>query len=217
MRSKKTLANRKLSFIEQTRRQQMIEALVAGVAEEGYAGASLAKVAERANVSKSVVVYHFGGKDELLETAVTQIYDQIWSFIRPRFEMERTARGKLMTYVASELAFLEQHRPRLLALSYILTNHRDTRGRLYLREEAEATYLKVIGALLAEGQKNGEFRTFAITPMATTLMHAINGAIGRWVEDPTMSLAEYGRELATIFDLATQNSPATKAVRRTTS
>jgi TetR/AcrR family transcriptional regulator, fatty acid metabolism regulator protein len=215
MRSNLNQRGQTLSFIEQARRQQLVEALIAGVAEEGYAGASLAKVAERAKISKSVVLYHFGGKNDLIETAVAQIYDEIWRFIKPRFEAETTARGKLLTYVASELAFLEQNRPRLLALSYILINHRDDRGRLQLREGAEAIYLKVVGALLEEGQKNGEFRPFAIAPMATTLMHAINGALGRWVEDPTMSLAEYGRELATIFDLATQNSPSGSAVRRT--
>lgn len=184
----------------------MIEALIAGVADEGYAGASLAKVAERAKISKSVVVYHFGGKDELLEAAVTQIYREMWSFIKPRFESESTARGKLLTYIASELAYLEQHRSRLLAISYILMNHRDSQGRQYLREQGESAYLKTVGALLEEGQKSGEFRPFAVTPMATTLMHAINGALGRFVEDPTMSLAEYGRELATIFDLATQST-----------
>ena len=60
MRTTNRPSGRKMTFIEQARRQQIIEATIAAVAEEGYAGASLAKVAERAKISKSVVIYHFG-------------------------------------------------------------------------------------------------------------------------------------------------------------
>ena len=203
-----------MTFIEQARRQQIIEATIAAVAEEGYAGASLAKVAERAKISKSVVIYHFGGKDELLETTVNQIYDELWSFVRPRLEAEKTARGQLRAYIESEFAFLERNRARLLTIAFILMNHRDRHGILYLREKAEKSYLKVIRTILERGQKNGEFRTFAMKPMATTLMHANNGALDDWAADPKVSLTEYAGELVTIFDLATRKQAAAGAVRR---
>ena len=203
-----------MTFIEQARRQQIIEATIAAVAEEGYAGASLAKVAERAKISKSVVIYHFGGKDELLETTVNQIYDELWSFVRPRLEAEKTARGQLRAYIESEFAFLERNRARLLTIAFILMNHRDRHGILYLREKAEKSYLKVIRTSLERGQKNGEFRAFAMKPMATTLMHANNGALDDWAADPKVSLTEYAGELVTIFDLATRKQAAAGAVRR---
>ena len=203
-----------MTFIEQARRQQIIEATIAAVAEEGYAGASLAKVAERAKISKSVVIYHFGGKDELLETTVNQIYDELWSFVRPRLEAEKTARGQLRAYIESEFAFLERNRARLLTIAFILMNHRDRHGILYLREKAEKSYLKVIRTILERGQKNGEFRAFAMKPMATTLMHANNGALDDWAADPKVSLTEYAGELVTIFDLATRKQAAAGAVRR---
>ncbi len=164
----------------------------------------MAKVAQRAGISKSVVVYHFDGKDELVEATVQHIFKEIWEFVRPRMDAEKTAGGRLRAYIASELAFLEQHRARLLTISYILVNHRDVRGVLRLREQAEATYLQTVGAILTQGQANGEFRKFALVPMATTLMHAINGALDQWVTNPKTSLAEYARELVTIFDLATR-------------
>ena len=201
-----------MSFIEQARRRQLIEALIEGVAEEGYAGASLAKVAERAAISKSVVVYHFGTKDELVEAAVQQIFREIREFIEPRIDAEETARGKLRAYIGSEFAFLEQSRAKLLAVSYILMNHRDDCGVLYLRERSEAAYLKSVIAILKKGQADGEFRPFAIMPMATTLMHAINGALAQWAANPKLSLAEYGAELVTIFDLATRK-PRSRTAR----
>jgi len=191
----------------------LIEALIEGVAEEGYAGASLAKVAERAGISKSVVIYHFGTKDELVEAAVEQIFGEMREFIEPRIDAEKTARGQLRAYIGSEFAFLEQHRAKLLAVSYILMNHRDERGALYLRERSESAYLKSVISILKNGQAGGEFRSFAVLPMATTLMHAINGALAQWAANPKLSLAEYAEELVTIFDLATRKTPSRAAAK----
>jgi len=214
MRSKRKPPGTSLSFIEQARRQQIIEATIAAVAEEGYAGASLAKVARRAKISKSVVLYHFGGKDLLLETTVHQIFSEIWNFVRPRLLAETTARGQLRAFIESEFAFLEQHRARLLTISYILMNHRDRHGALYLHDEAAKTNLHSLGSMLEQGQRNGEFRAFAVRPMAATLMHAINGALGQWAADPKLFLSEYAKELVTIFDLATRKQPPTSTGRR---
>lgn len=207
MRSKKKPSVQEPSFIEQARRQQIIESTIAAVADEGYTGASLAKVAARANISKSIVLYYFAGKDELIETTVHQIYEEIWDFIRPRMATEMSARGRLRAFLESEFAFLEQHRARLLTISHLLVNHRNRAGAFYLRNEAEKANLRNLGALLEAGQKNGEFRSFAVKPMAATLMHAINGALGQWAADPNVSLSEYAQEIVTIFDLATQKQP----------
>lgn len=214
MRSKKRSSGRKASFIEAARRRQIIEAAIAAVAAEGYAGASLAKVAARAKISKSVVLYYFAGKDELLATVIEQLFEEIADFLRPRLATEQTARGRLRAYIESEFAFLEQHRARLLTISYVLMNHRDRHGVLYLHDDAEQKSLAWLGTMLAAGQESGEFRAFAVKPMAATLMHAINGALGQWVADPNLSLTDYARELVTTFDLATRARPAPRAARR---
>ncbi len=199
-----------VSFIEEARRKQIIDATIAAVAETGYAGASLAKLAARAKISKSIISYHFAGKDELLEQTVHQIYGEIWNAVRPRLLAERTAAGQLRAYLEAEFAYLEENRAQLLTISYILMNHRDRNGRLYLHEEAEKTNLEMLGKMLEEGQKTGEFRDFAVLPMAATLMHSINGALGQWASNPNLSLTDYARELVTIFDLATRKPTKTR-------
>lgn len=205
MRSKNSpIGLKSSSFIEEARRKQIIEAAIEAIAETGYAGASLAKLAVRARISKSIISYHFSGKDELLEETVHQIYADIWAFVGPRFLAEHTAAGQLRAYIEAEFAYLEKNRARLLTVGYILMNHRDRRGRLYLHEEAEKKTLEMLGGILRQGQQSGEFRDFAVLPMATTLVQAINGALGQWAANPTMSLTDYARELVTIFDLATR-------------
>lgn len=203
MRTKQRKPEQGGSFIEQARRRQLIECTIASVAAEGYAGASLAKVARRANVSKGVVLYHFRNKDELVELTVAEIFRELGAFIQPRIEAESTARGRLRAFIASELSFLEQHRAHLLAVSYLLVNHRNTRGEFQLRARAEQKSREVIAAILADGQKRGEFRVFAVQPMVVTILNAVNGALSEWVVNPELSLTQYAAELVATFDLAT--------------
>lgn len=215
MRSKsRSVGLKSTSFIEEARKKQIIDATIAAVAESGYAGASLAKLAARAKISKSIISYHFSGKDELLEQTVHQIYGEIWNSVRPRLLAESTAAGQLRAYIEAEFAYLEMNRAQLLTITYILMNHRDRQGRLYLHEEAEKTNLEMLGGMLEQGQKSGEFRNFAVLPMAATLMHSINGALGQWAANPDLSLSDYARELVTIFDLATRKQIEPRKTRR---
>lgn len=197
--------HRAVSFIEQTRRKQIIEATIACAAEDGYSGVSIAKVAQSAKISKSVVLYYFDGKDELLTATAQMILDELGRFILPKLEAQESARGQLRAYIQAEFSFLELHRSRLLAISSILANHRNSRGELQLQKEAEKVNLRVWSEILQRGQANGEFRPFAIKPMAVMLMNAINGALAQWVAEPSTSLSSYADELVTIFDLATRN------------
>jgi AcrR family transcriptional regulator len=195
------------SFIERARRRQIIDCAIESLAQEGYVGASLATVARRAGVSKGVILYHFRSKDALVETAVEEIFRELVEFIVPRMQAQQNARARLKAFIQSQLTFLEQHRSHLLAVSYILVNHRNSRGEFYLRTKAEADAQAAISAILEEGQSSGEFRAFALRPMATTILNAINGALSQWVSDPNLSLGDYAEELVTTFDLATKKGP----------
>lgn len=206
MRSKHACDTPPPTFIGRARREQLIEATIAVVAEQGYTGASLAKVAKHASVSKSVVLYHFRNKNELVEATVRQIYEEIWNFVRPYFDAQTSARGQLAAFIESEFAYMQDHRDRLLTLSYLLLNHRDSTGTLSLMYRGESELMAALSGVLEYGQANGEFRAFAIQPMATTLTHAINGALRQWLSDPGLNLTEYARELVTLFELATCKS-----------
>jgi AcrR family transcriptional regulator len=51
------------------RREEIIQALIASVTQEGSDGATIKKVAERAGVSTSLVFYYFKNKEDLLAQA----------------------------------------------------------------------------------------------------------------------------------------------------
>ena len=54
------------SFVERTRRAQLVEAAVATVSKNGCRRSSLAEIANRTSIAKSVVIYYFESKASLL-------------------------------------------------------------------------------------------------------------------------------------------------------
>jgi AcrR family transcriptional regulator len=84
MRTKNvSVGQKRPSFIEAARRAQLIECAIETIATLGYAQASLAHIAQRAGISKSVITYYFSSKEELIEQVVTAIFKDAASFIGP--------------------------------------------------------------------------------------------------------------------------------------
>ena len=61
------------TFTETARRAQIMAAAIDAIAELGYGQASLARIAEAADTSKGVIIYHFGGKDELIKELLQEL------------------------------------------------------------------------------------------------------------------------------------------------
>lgn len=69
--------DRPLSFIEQARRDQLVEVTIGVVAEHGHAATSLARIAEAAGITKGAVLYHFASKDAVVAAAHAHVLDAL--------------------------------------------------------------------------------------------------------------------------------------------
>jgi AcrR family transcriptional regulator len=204
MRSKNGAGGR-VSFIQAARRQQIIAAAIATVTAVGYGQASLARIADQADISKSVISYHFANKDDLLEQVVVQVDEDWAAFMRPFLEAETTAAGRLAAYLRSRLAYMRDNHERLIAVAEIVVNHRDSDGRPVFAER-DADPASALVAILHEGRRTGEFRAFDPVVLAMTITQGIDGALTYWAEHPDTDLTAYGEELVTLFGLATENT-----------
>ena len=195
------------SFIERARREQIIEAGIQTIADVGYGQASLARIAERAAISKSVISYHFTDKDELIERIVEKIYGDSWLATKPRLDAEPTAAGKLGTFIEAEVAYYAAHRARLLAIGSIVVNHRGADGSLRYPPSAEESVVRVLVDMLRTGQDSGELGDFDPLPIAVTVSYAITGALEQWVLDPTLDLTAYCDQLVRMFQWTIRAEP----------
>ncbi|ASU82238.1 TetR/AcrR family transcriptional regulator [Nocardiopsis gilva YIM 90087] len=202
MQPKTSAVGRKRNaFIEAARRAQIIQAATETVAQVGYAQASLSRIAQHARISKSVISYHFAGKDELLEQVVTQIFDEGWALIEPRLATARTEAERLRVHIEVELEYWESNRTRFLAMASIVDGHRTSDGKPRFADKWEET-VTVVEDLLRKGQENGEFRDFDPRVVAVTVRQGIEGALDQWARNPDLDLKAYTAELITLFELA---------------
>jgi AcrR family transcriptional regulator len=194
------------SFLESARRAQIVDAAIETLAEEGYRAATLARIAARAKVSKSVIVYHFGGKDEVLEQVLAEVFGTATSVVRPRLEAESTASAKLRAYLEARVGFLATHRNHMLALFEVWMTLRTDDGKLRLGEADAVSTVDAIELILREGQRSREFGKFDPAVMAMAIRQAVDGVLLQLRVNPGLDLKIYAKELVALFDRATRRS-----------
>ena len=207
MRSETSPAGQKTgrTFTETARRAQIVAAAIDTIAELGYGQASLARIAERAGTSKGVILYHFGGKDELIRELVAEVVAGGVAYMEPRIDAVPDGAGKLRAYIESNLGFMRENRNHMVAIFEIALNARAADGsRLYDFSVQDAGVAALQG-LLAYFQGTGEFRAgFDPHVMAMAIRAAINAVPAQLARDPALDVGHHARELAGLFHLATQ-------------
>jgi TetR/AcrR family fatty acid metabolism transcriptional regulator len=184
------------SFIEVARRAQIVECAIETIAAVGYAQASLNAIAERAGISKSVISYHFAGKDELIQQVIADVSAAGSATMWPRVQAETTSAGMLCAYIQSHLDFMKTHPKHVTAVTEILSHYRSQ------SDGSESTPLE---ERLWQGQLDGEFREFSTRVMAWSIRAAIEEVGRQFVADPTLDLDGCAKELIATFGLATRS------------
>ncbi|MER5318161.1 TetR/AcrR family transcriptional regulator [Streptosporangium roseum] len=190
------------SFIETARRAQIVASAVEVIAEHGFAGASLARIAEHAGISKGVISYHFTGKDELMEEVVSQVYADTVRYILARMEGQETATALLRTQITAGAQHMREHRAQIKALGEIFSNLRLPDGRPRYGVAASEELFQSLEHIYRLGQQSGEFRPFDVRVMAVSHLAAMDNMFAYWSAHPEHDLDAHARELADLFEHA---------------
>lgn len=68
-------------------------------AEKGFDGARMDEIAERAGVKKSLIYYHFEGKDQLLQEILNMFFKDYGSLLRSKTDAEMATKNKYMDFL----------------------------------------------------------------------------------------------------------------------
>jgi AcrR family transcriptional regulator len=193
------------TFTETARRAQIVAAAIDTIAELGYGQASLARIAETAGTSKGVIIYHFGGKDELMRELVAEVVARGVAYMEPQIDAEPTGAGKLRAYIESNLAFMGENRNHMVAIFEIALNARAADGSRLYDVSVQDAGVAALEQLLAYFQGTGEFRAgFDPHVMAMVIRAAINAVPAQLARDPALDVAHHAREIADLFHIATR-------------
>jgi TetR/AcrR family transcriptional regulator, fatty acid metabolism regulator protein len=198
VRSKNSPSGR--TFADEARRKQIVECAIEVIAEEGFAQASLARIAQRAGVAKSVVLYHFADRDELVERVLMAVSTASAGRLPERMAAAGGARDKLRVAIETIAEFVDGNRTYALAGLETWNQTRSLPGRARLAEDRAGAGVEDIRRLLADGQARGELGDFDPHVVAVMFRQAVDAITFEAAIDPSVDLKAFAAELAALFD-----------------
>ncbi|NEA40331.1 TetR/AcrR family transcriptional regulator [Streptomyces sp. SID11385] len=181
---------------EEVRRAQIIRATITVVAELGYERASLARIAERAEVSKGLVSHYFTDKDRLMETVARATLATMRQTVADSLVLTDPVPEVIRAAIHRAARLGTTHQAELTAMRQIGTNLRKADGtpRLDLTDY-EQTY-QGQEALFRRGQEEGTLRDFDTRVMAVTYQGAVDTMLTYLHSHPEADADRYADALA---------------------
>ena len=200
MRAKASDARR--TFTELARRAQITQCAAEAITEVGYADASMAEIARRAGIAKSVVSYHFSDKEGLMGEVLRTALATYAKFMESRMAGATSVSDKLRAYLTGTADYVAEHRSLHVAVIEIAFNATSANGRPLVATMPLQAPEPSVEDILRQGQRDGELRDFDVSVVGGVMRSAITHAmVMRQRHDPDADLGAYAEELVRLFDL----------------
>ncbi len=105
-------------FVARNQRERLIAGLAEAVAENGYAGTTIAHITRHAAVSRRTFYEHFGSKDECFVAAYDTVMTELQKRVRAAYDQEEEWPQAVRAGIAAMLEFLTAE-PSLARLSMV--------------------------------------------------------------------------------------------------
>lgn len=158
------------------RRRQIVDGLIAAMAEHGYDGASIPNIAKAAGLAPGLLHYHFESKQQILLAAVGVLAERVRARYERRAAQATCARERVYAYLDAHVALGSDASPSAVACWVAI-------GAEALRQpEVQSAYRKVtrlalqqLTTLLATALREEQRATERAEELAAALMAAIYG------------------------------------------
>lgn len=104
--------------VKDTRKQQLIDATMASIAELGLQNTTIIAISRRAGMSSGIISHYFGGKKGLIEAALRYLLDQLGKELRERMTRTDGSPEQRLNCIV-EANFSEYQRSDLVAKTWL--------------------------------------------------------------------------------------------------
>jgi AcrR family transcriptional regulator len=157
-----------------SRREEVVDAAISVFAQRGFVDASITEVADKAGVAVTAVYYHFAGKDELYEAAITRVLGTVDDIVDSvRRDDEAASPGDLHRVIDAVWIWVDEF-PDSAALMHLHTPVA-TRRSAELRHEFDELHIRrafayVNGEATALGTSRQAKATIALRTLVDMLI-----------------------------------------------
>jgi AcrR family transcriptional regulator len=126
-------------------------------AEKGFAATSTREICQLAGVTKPVLYYHFGNKEELYEELVLDTFNEYQKELRCATHRGHTPRERLVEVVTAIFGFLRRNRAlSRMAMRMVFAPEGESPAINYI--ELGQVVEKVLAVVVREGVRRGEIK-----------------------------------------------------------
>lgn len=174
------------------KRAELLNAALRVIAQEGYAGASMRKVAQQAGCTTGAVTYYFANKEEMITAVAQNLFDEIDTLLEINQE-----RIDIKGLVGQWLDSMGGDEPNgWLAWLQLLAHARQEPAFASVIKQRYARFRQVFTAVLEKGQSQGLIRTDIAADLLADQVSAISdGWMMLMPIEPERFSAERGQAL----------------------
>lgn len=184
------------TFTERARRDQLVALTLELVADRGYRGTSLQRIADAAEISKAAVLYHFPSKDAVIAAAYEHVIGELVAEVGAAVDAAPDPLTAAETYLDTLLAYLDAHPRHARLVAEALPDEREITDD---RPSSPRRWESLAG-LLAEAAGQGLARE-GIDPRTSAIMlnGVVDAVVAAAMEDASFRI---GDARAAVRDLA---------------
>lgn len=181
-------------------------AAIEELAERGYEGTSLTRLAERAGVSKGLIWHYFAGKDDLMESTAKATLTTIRDRTADILDLDQSVPDIIRAALRHAATLNTTHQIELTAVKHIAHNLQYPDGTPRLTLDAYEETYQAEETLFQRGQAEGTLRAFDTRIMAITYQGAIDTMLEYLEAHPDTDPDGYADQLADILLSGIQRS-----------
>lgn len=165
------------------KKTHLIRTTYRAISEKGAHRVSLQEIADRAEVSKGIILYHFQTKDRLLLQTMEWVLQRNAERIRKAIATETDPERQVL--VMLEVIFRDADANRRFYLTYL--DLLDRAARLVEFSKLNATFHSIVNSLYSEVIRNGVsagvFEVEDVDEAAYTLRAIVDGLFLQWLQE----------------------------------
>ena len=185
------------------KKNQIINAAIELIIELGFINFSVGKVANKLNVSKGVITYHFPTKESLLQSAVINYYEEAAMYMEKHMQIGKGAVDTLKSYIAANLHFAKEKKKQTVAIVDIVLNSRTEEGVPLFTGGDNNIYQPLVEIFKYGQEVEKVYRDFSHEIMARSVRSVIDTFCLAIAKNEIQDVEKAVREIQVVFELAT--------------
>ncbi len=166
------------------KREHLLRCAYQVLAERGSRQMSLQRVADRAGVSKGILLYYFGTKENLVLATLRWVLARVARRIFSAVRNARSAEEKIRATIDAIFVGPKANRDFYLVYTDLLASA----ARQHRFQELSSTFRSIVdavyGQVILEGVQEGAFHVRDVQEAAAVMRAVVDGLFLQWLQEP---------------------------------